>query len=169
MPSYRTIYTFLNFALFQIAWALAVFLQNKALFALVLIAYLSWRLSFSKWVDLKIISACSIIGILIDNTLYWTGIFQFSTPYIIPAWLILLWLNFSLTLNHSLRWMTKIPRLAAALLGGLFGALSYYLGFRFGAVEFPLQTVPTLTLLVVLWASLMTVFLEIVKRVNAAK
>ncbi len=168
MVKYSAIYTFANFALFQIAWALAVFLQDKAVFGLTLIAYLSWRISPTKWNDLKIITACSLTGILVDNVLFWLGIFEFPSVYIIPAWLILLWVNFTLTLNHSLRWLVNIPKIGAAGLGAVFGTLSYCAGFHFGAVVFPHSLVFTIAILIPLWALLMLGFLEVVKRVNAS-
>jgi hypothetical protein len=49
-------------------------------------------------------------------------------------WLFMLWVNFSLALHESLRWL-QTHLVWAALLGSVFGPLAYAAAQRLGAVD----------------------------------
>lgn len=56
--------------------------------------------------EAKIIAAIAAVGLLTDVLLTFSGIFIFEhTPY----WLLVLWLAFASTMNHSLKWVARIP------------------------------------------------------------
>jgi hypothetical protein len=71
-----------------------------------------------------------------------------------------LWLAFASTINHSLKWVARIPY--AAHLSGLLGApLSYLAAERLGAVSFGLSTSATYVLLGFVWLILLNIFVLI--------
>lgn len=87
------------------------------------------------------ILGATLFGTAMDSALarvgavsYGPGAWSFA-PWLAPAWLIFLWFSFASTINHLLGFMAPRPTLTA-LLGFVFGPLSYYAGHRFGAVTF---------------------------------
>ena len=88
--------------------------------------------------DLKVhqILLPAAIGITIDSSLTFFGIFIFpDSSLIIPFWLIVLWINFSTTLNLSLSFIDK-NKLVAFGLGATALPFNYTVGERLGAVTF---------------------------------
>ena len=88
--------------------------------------------------DLKVhqILLPAAIGITIDSSLTFFGIFIFpDSSLIIPFWLIVLWINFSTTLNLSLSFIDK-NKLVAFGLGATALPFNYTVGERIGAVTF---------------------------------
>ncbi|MBN1817915.1 MAG: DUF2878 domain-containing protein [Sedimentisphaerales bacterium] len=78
------------------------------------------------------------IGFITDSLLIILGIVE-PNRWIIPApfttlWDIMIWANFSLMLDASLRFLQKKP-LAAAFLGALSAPGAYYAGDRLGALN----------------------------------
>lgn len=107
--------------------------------------------------EAKIIAAIAAVGLLTDVLLTFSGIFIFEhTPY----WLLVLWLAFASTMNHSLKWVARIPY-AAHVCGALFAPLSYLAAERFGAVSFGLSSLYTYLLLGLVWLVLLNVFVYI--------
>ena len=95
-----------------------------------------------------------LLGLLVDGLLTITGVFIFTAPGFslpIPLWLLALWAGFSLTLPYSLNYLQGHP-VICALLGGIFGPLSYWAGARFDAVSFGQDLYFTLGLLAIVWA-----------------
>ncbi|MGD2006467.1 MAG: DUF2878 domain-containing protein [Pseudomonadales bacterium] len=140
---------------FNIIWALLVIIRDPWTHGVALL-FLALHFLFMPQADeARRVTIVMIIGTLIDGILTHQGWFIF-TPEVpwIPAWLILLWACFGCTLEHSLRWaMKQTP--VAMLLGAIAGPLSYFAGYRFGAVEFGHGLWLTLGLLSVIWALLM--------------
>lgn len=56
-------------------------------------------------------------------------------PPFIPLWDLMIWANFSLALDVSLRYLQKKP-FAAAILGALLAPGTYFAGDRLGALDF---------------------------------
>lgn len=83
--------------------------------------------------------ASIVIGFLTDTTLIIVGTVE-PNRWLMPApfttiWDLMIWANFSLTLDVSLRFLQKRP-LVAALLGAIFAPGTYYAGDRLGALNF---------------------------------
>ncbi|TCS37128.1 DUF2878 domain-containing protein [Reinekea marinisedimentorum] len=117
--------------------------------------------------EAKVMAAVAGIGLLADVLLTFAGVFEFTaTPY----WLLFLWLAFASTINHSLKWVARLPY-AAHISGLLFAPLSYLAAERLGAVSFGLSTLSTYLLLGVVWLLLLNVFVLIstARRFNYAK
>jgi hypothetical protein len=103
------------------------------------------------------------IGILADIVLTRSEIFIFPDHAFVPLWLALLWLGFSTTLVRSLKFLNR-HLLLAALFGAIGGPSSYFAGYRFGAVEFGYELIPTLLLLAAIWACLLPLFFTLARQ-----
>lgn len=83
--------------------------------------------------------ATMAIGFLMDTILIIAGTVQpkrwFMMAPFTTVWDLLIWANFSLTLDTSLRFLQKRP-LAAAFLGAICAPMTYYAGDRLGALHF---------------------------------
>ncbi|TXR54880.1 DUF2878 domain-containing protein [Reinekea thalattae] len=124
---------FIPFALLGLA--LHIFLVNYRLF------------------EIKTLLIVALIGLFTDAMLTVVGVFQFDhTPY----WLILLWLAFASTINHSLGWIGKWKY--TPYLCGFGAPFSYFAAHRFGAVGFGFSASVTYAILTAVWIGLFLVF-----------
>ncbi len=119
---------------FQIVWLAAVAGAGKGLWwsgVLALMVFATLQLFFSarRVADLRLMGTAAAIGLLLDSIWIWIGLVEFATPlpvaWLAPVWIIVLWLAFALTLNHSMASLQHHPWLAAAL-GAVGGPLAYY-------------------------------------------
>jgi hypothetical protein len=118
---------------FQLVWLAAVAGAGKGLWwsgvlALVVFATLQLTFSAQRAADLRLMGVAAVIGLLLDSAWIWTGLIDFATPlpfaWLAPVWIIVLWLAFALTLNHSMASLQGRPWIAAAL-GAVGGPLAY--------------------------------------------
>ena len=98
--------------------------------------------------------ATTAIGFLMDTTLIIVGALE-PNRWVIPApfttiWDLMIWANFSLTLDASLRFLQKRP-LVAALLGAIFAPGTYYAGDRLGALKFSEPVISSLLWVGAVW------------------
>lgn len=104
-----------------------------------------------KWYDYKrlvLMLVSSIFGMLFDWGMYFFGFIKFSdqNPIFIPTWLVSMWFLFALILPLSHE-VFKNRLVLAALLGAIFGPLSYYSGEAFqvlfvsGSIGFLIYTI----------------------------
>lgn len=109
-------------------------LAALAVFAVATIATSRWPSA-----DLKLVGVALMIGFALETALVQGGIFRYATPVpwtaVAPVWMLGLWANFALTVNHSLGFLSGRHALAAAL-GAIAGPLAYWGAARvFGAAE----------------------------------
>ena len=93
---------FLNIIVFNLLW-IGLVLGRDSLIHLTLPSLLIYLACLLRIGDLKVhqILLPAIIGITVDSSLTFFGIFIFpDSSLIIPFWLIVLWVNFSLSLIH---------------------------------------------------------------------
>lgn len=120
---------------FQIVWLAAVAGAGMGLWwsgVLALLVFATLQLAFSarRGADLRLMGAAAAIGLLLDSAWIWSGLVVFATPlpfaWLAPIWIMVLWLAFALTLNHSMASLQGHPWIAAAL-GAVGGPLAYYI------------------------------------------
>jgi len=108
--------------------------------AVLMAAFLAWHFSTTetRQADAGLMALAATAGFAIDTSFIHTRIFAYSEPVpfdgIAPFWILVMWMNFALTLNLSLRWLHG-RRLAAMLLGAVGGPLAYLAGIKLGAAE----------------------------------
>jgi hypothetical protein len=161
--------TIINAVMFQTLWfACVVGSANKLLWPSIVagIVMLFWQLSPARRhrTDLLVLLAAILLGLIIDTG--WTifGVMEFTDPRpvqpIAPIWILIMWVGFALTINHSMMWMQK-HALMPALLGFVGGPMAYYAGLKLGAVEFLLDFWTVIALLGVVWAIALTILVKI--------
>jgi hypothetical protein len=84
----------------------------------------------------------------------------------VPPWLWMLWLLFAATVHASFRWL-RGRRLAAAALGAVSGAASYWAGARLGAAALHPDLWPSLLAIGLEWALMMPLLLWLSERTEA--
>ena len=100
-------------------------------FVLVHFRFYNWRIS-----DARLIAAGLLVGLILDTAYSAAGLMAYnaqSWPPVAPWWILCLWVNFMLTLNHSLSWLLERYWLAA-LFAGIGSPLSYFAGQKLGAL-----------------------------------
>lgn len=150
----------INGVLFQITWFACVigsahgFVWPALLSCAILAA---WQLAPSRRhaSDILLVVVSIMMGLLIDTLWIQIGFFEFTDqrPFtgVAPLWIIVLWIGFALTINHSLAWLKTHPLLPAAM--GLIGApMSYLAGLKLGAINYLGDTLLISSCLGIAWA-----------------
>jgi len=87
-----------------------------------------------------------VFGVLMDFSFISLGFFSFPANEVnpgitdvrlfdMPVWLVVLWLGFVLTLQHSLQWI-RAKKYVCMMAFSLFGTMSYVAGRRFDVIQF---------------------------------
>lgn len=134
---------------FQAAWwaCVASVGQGMEIAALVFCMALACAHLFyveHPWQEVKLASGVLVMGIAIDTLLQYFSVIHFygwSLGALSPFWLWALWVMFAMTLNVSLAFLKVRPLLVSALVGLIFGPLSYYAGTKLGAASFEISVI----------------------------
>ena len=116
--------------------------------------------------DLNIVIIVGALGIFLDyfNTRF--NIVSFSTydatVLLIPYWLMVLWLVFSLMIPHSLYWLVKNMKVAC-IAGAIGGSLSYFMGHNLGALTFSQPVSISFIIYFIEWGIFFPLSLQVVK------
>ncbi len=113
-----------------------------------------------------LIAAVGTVGCLVE-TLHVVGgaiVFAPSAMWVwaVPGWMVALWVIFATTLTTSLAWLAR-RYVLAAVLGAVFGPVSYLYGLRLGVVGMPDLTY-SLTFLATTWAAAFPLVLLVADR-----
>jgi len=150
----------INAMLFQITWFACVIGSAKGLFwpallACSILAIYQLHPARRYYSDFKLVALSIIMGLIVDTIWIQSDLMVFTDPRpssnVAPAWIILLWIAFALTINHSLAWLKAHPILPVVM-GLLGGPLSYLAGLKLSAVEFHADTVQITVCLGLAWA-----------------
>lgn len=164
-----------NIVSFQVLWWLCVLSAKPAMSTFAILVVLLYTLAHLRWVEgwqqtLPLLMT-AMIGTLFDQFGYWMGwiSFPFADPLspFIPGWMAALWLAFASTLNVSLAWLQPKPVLSA-LLGALFGPLTYWCVAKLGMIILPSSAL-SLFWFAAEWAILMPTLLLIRVYFNQAQ
>ncbi len=145
---------------FDLAWFCLVVGQERLLPASVLIIAFHLLFVAHKGAEYRSLALLACTGIAVDSLLTVTGVFEFSASLLIPWWLVLLWVAFAATLSRSLTFLAKRLPLSI-LVGAAAGPVSYWAGYKLGAVDFGFSVMATLMLLSLVWAVLFPALLKL--------
>ena len=147
----------INFVIFQLGWFICVAsvarqLEWLALFS-ILVAIATHLLIVKQPVtELQLILVAGILGLAVDSTLISLGVFNpeniIGIDGLAPLWLVSLWMLFSITINHSMRWLQG-RYVIAAILGFIFAPVAYLAGQKLGALTFPSDNQQLISLLII--------------------
>ncbi len=117
--------------------------------------------------DLRLVWISLLMGIFVDSIWIQLGWMDFTEkrPFIglAPAWIVLLWVGFALTINHSLKWLMAHSALPA-LVGGIAAPITYFAGIKIGAVIYTESVLLVSIGLGVAWAISLTILVEVGKK-----
>lgn len=161
--------TIINAALFQALWfACVIGGANNQLWPSMLAAtvMLAWQLRAKNrhTNDVLVVLVAILMGVIVDTA--WTvfGLMDFSDPRpiypITPGWILMMWVGFALTINHSLAWLANHPFLPGVV-GFIGGPLAYYAGKRLGAVDYLIDTWLLSLILGIVWGIAVTILVKI--------
>lgn len=159
----------INALLFQITWFSCVIgsaNQYPWLGLACCLLFMTWQLAPQRRQhgDITLVIVSTILGFGIDTLWIEFGFFSFAqhwpSPNVAPAWIILLWVSFSLTINHSWNWLKKHP-LFPALIGLIGAPLSYLGGQSLGAINFQTDPLLVCSILGIVWALALSLLYQI--------
>jgi len=177
MFSGRTWTVLLNYALFQAGWFVCVLgaaagypWRATAAGLLLVLAHLALVRNAAR--ESLLLLTSLLLGLLVDGIHIYTGVLAFPIgsflPGLPPAWILVLWLQFAMSLHYSLGWLTGRYFLGA-LLGSVSGALAYWAGVRFGAAAFGTELIHSLVQIGLSWGLTMLILLKISMRTAPKK
>lgn len=129
---------------FNVVWfALVIGAANGMWWAglVALVVFAIATIATSPWprTDARLMAVALAMGVVFETALVQFGILRFDSPVPWPAfapiWMLGLWANFALSINHSLGFLSGRMALAAAL-GAVAGPLAYWSAASvFGAAD----------------------------------
>ena len=164
----------INFVLFQLGWFACVLSAANGrpwlgLLVVLLIVAGHIRMSSRPAVETKLVMLAVASGLVFDSFLSQSGWLQYAGGMytgIAPYWILAMWALFATTLNASMGWL-KDKLLLAAILGAIFGPLSYLAGQRLGALQI-VDPQASLASLALIWAFAMPLLMFAANRLNAS-
>lgn len=154
--------TIVDLVTFHFSWIGIVWGAAERLWAVVALSFvvhLLLHLGLSPRVsrDATFALVAGFSGWLLDSLLGLAGVFHFHT-LLAPAWLLLLWVVFSATIETGFGWF-RTRLFLAALLGVISGPFSYEMGTRLGALHWSVSPWIGWLVLGVIWAALLPAML----------
>lgn len=165
-----------TFVLFEAAWLACVVGAARGAMAWGIAAIavsIAWQLAFSRrrHVDLKLIAAAAVVGIIWDTLLVQSDLIVYASqqPFasLAPLWIVALWAQLGSVLREPLRWLHYRPWLAVVL-GAMGGAAAYAGAARLGACSFPDARV-ALGVLAVGWGVLLPALIYLARCMDPAR
>ena len=161
---------FINALFFQLGWFACVLsvsrnLEWPAMVLCLLLVFMHLYANPLRSKDLQLMLLGLPIGIAADTCVQAfniMGFYGWAIHFMSPFWLWMVWVLFLLTLNHSLSFLKHIPLALTALLGLIFGTLSYIAGAKLGAASFDGDPV-NLLLIALQWSILLPILVVISK------
>ena len=147
-----------NFLLFQAGWLICVLgaAHGRTTLALAIVSLLIMihlTVTPDRIKDIRLFAYALIIGFVFDGLIQFNGLILYndtgwSFP-LTPLWILMLWILFAMTLNHSLSWL-KGRIFVSSLFGALGGPLAYMAAEKLGAIT--IATPQSIITLLVGWA-----------------
>ncbi|MFC1233634.1 DUF2878 domain-containing protein [Vibrio sp. F74] len=154
----------INLFLFQASWLCAAFFTEYANQIMPLLLIIHFALSPTRIKDLRLLMLVPI-GLIADKFQLELGVFSAGDSFF-PIWLLMLWIMFIISLNHSLRWLDNRSIPTLMLIGAIGGASSYWGGIKAGVLVPLLPTSSVVFSLILVWTLLLPVFVILKRYVN---
>ena len=162
-----------NFVVFEGAWFACILgvAHGQPLWGTAAVgAAIAWHVAISgrPATELALVGLLCAIGLGAESAVVAQGhvIYPAGQPvaWLAPYWMVALWGEFAIALNVTLRWLKGRPVLAAVL-GAVFGPLSFLGGVRLGGARFVDETAALVTL-AGMWAVLMPLVMALSDRLD---
>lgn len=154
----------ITFILFQVVWFMCVIGKNSmalhtSIFIILLFLYNRRKCTTTKFYKLV------LIGFGNDQLMQLLGVFHVdeSVGVILPFWMLLLWLGFSISFlaTNADFYFRKLNFWVRGILGGTSGMFSYFAGEKLQAIHFNFDLHINLLILFVSWFVLTEIFVRI--------
>ena len=141
-----------NLVFFNAMWLLCVLGRNELLWLSVplLAAYASLLLVAGK-LQITQLLLPALVGLTVDSVMVIGGLLEFNSQQLLPLWLVMLWLNFSITLALALQWLGRHFWLSAVA-GAVAFPLNYSIGEQFNAVTYSAPYPLVISVMAAVWA-----------------
>ena len=162
-----------NFVVFEAAWFACILgvAHGQPLWGTAaVVAAIAWHVAISARpaTELALVAILCAIGLVAESGVVAQGHVAYPAgqpvAWLAPYWMVALWGEFGIALNVTLRWLKRKPWLAA-LLGAVFGPLSFLGGVRLGGARFVDEPAALVTL-GCMWAVLMPLVMWISDRLD---
>ena len=118
----------------------------------------------------KLIVIIAALGFVVDSSYVLSGVASFSSPWpsvhTAPIWIVAMWANYAMTLNHSLRWFQNHMAIGA-LFGVIGGPLAYIAGRALGGVEFLADDLVVIAILAIAWGAAVPITLKLARLLDS--
>jgi hypothetical protein len=168
-------YHLVNFVVFQAGWFSCVLgaangMPWLGLIAVAVAVTLHLKMAANTQGEIQLIILAVTAGLIFDSLLMNSGWLLYPNgvliPGIAPYWILAMWGLFATTLNVSMSWI-KANIAVAALMGAIFGPLSYIAGQRLGGLQF-IDTTASIVALAVIWMIAMPLLVVAARRFESA-
>lgn len=171
IKSMFSVNVFVNAMLFNVVWIACVAGSSKqliwpAMLSCFILAVYQLIPQNRHPTDVKLVAASILLGLIVDTIWVQLGYMDFTDKRpissVAPGWIIILWVGFALTINHSLKWLKAHPFLPA-LTGAIAAPVTYYAGIKLGAVEYIASTMSVSIGLALAWGISLTILVHIAR------
>ncbi len=139
---------------FNVIWLTSVFYGNALIFVSIFLLLVHFLLVDNLQYEFRTVGVIATCGIAVDSLLTLFGVYSFDVSQVsflgLPLWLIVLWLGFSVTINHSFSFVSK-SLLFQLIMGFILLPLNYFYGYKLNAVNFNYSVIHTLSILAIVW------------------
>lgn len=165
----RKVFNYFGLQFGWLACALGAARGSAWIGPLVVLAYLMIHLLWSqkRKQELSFVILVGLLGMVVDSLKKASGLITYASDiplqWLAPPWIIAMWLLFSTSLNGSLVWLQG-RYLIAALMGAIFGPLSYVTGERLAAIELNGGLLLSIIILALVWGAAVPFLAWLAKR-----
>ncbi len=158
----------INLVIFQSAWFIAALLQQQSVPILLVLLVMNFVLSPTRTADFRLLLWVPL-GWVLDYTLIQSTLFLSSSGSPgIPVWLMCFWCLFIVSLNHSMDWLSRLPRIPISIVGAMFAGISYLSAIKFGALQTDHSLIVVFTVIFSCWCCLFPLLLHVKVKVQVA-
>jgi len=168
----NALFILINLIFFQGIWLLTVFGAANNIYWYGLLGLAAFVIfhhftAGTARADFLLVAIAVATGLLIETAFVRTGLLVYTlnipSPQFAPAWILILWADFALTMNGCLRWLQGRYLLAAAL-GAIGGPISYFAGVKLGAATTNTSMLIVLPVIASVYALITPLFLMAARR-----
>lgn len=156
----------INALSFQITWFICVQGNNLraalATLGLLVVHLILFKINVIQHIKTSLLLfVFCLIGFLGDNLIAYAAHLTYSSPDFGPVWLLCLWISFSITMNHSMKWLFQSPAISF-FTGLLLVPLSYIAGIKLSGSTLLSPYWQFFILEGLWWAVLLTVYQKLI-------
>ena len=166
--------TFINLAVFKVAWT-AVVVSAAAGAPVIGVIAVAAAVGIHLWysdnpdTEIRLLMAAAALGFGWESVLVIANLVEYPSgtwlPGLAPFWIVAMWVLFATTLNVGMRWLRRNTAVAA-IAGAAGGPLAFFAGASIGAVEFASPAI-ALAFIGIGWAVMLPLLVKLAIRLES--